>query len=213
MKQTREPIDQTYSHLALRKAVGWIGILLPFVLLGGVLFIFKEEKIPLNISQYYYTGMRDVFVGAMCAIALFLFYYRGYTKWDNIAGNLAGLLALGIAFFPTDKSKPYDLSAKMHFICASLFFIVLSIFSFFIFTRKKPNPTKRKLARNRIYIICGSVMMLCMITILVFFIYFEDDHPDSTFVFWTETAALAAFGVSWLTKGGTLYPDKIQALS
>jgi len=56
-------------------------------------------------------------------------------------------------------------------------------------------------------------MMLCMITILVFFIYFEDDHPDSTFVFWTETAALAAFGVSWLTKGGTLYPDKIQALS
>jgi hypothetical protein len=27
-------------------------------------------------------------------------------------------------------------------------------------------------------------------------------------VFWAETVTLVAFGVSWLTKGGTLYPDK-----
>jgi len=213
MKQNREPVNQTYSYLALRKAVGWIGILLPFVLLAGVLLIFKQDKIPANISQYYYTGMRDVFVGSMCAIALFLFYYRGYTKWDNIAGNIAGFLALGIAFFPTDKSKPYDLSSKIHFICAALFFIVLSIFSFFLFTRKKPNPTKRKLARNRIYIICGSVMMVCMLLILIFFIFFDNENTDTTFVYWTETIALVAFGISWLTKGGTLYPDKIQKLT
>ncbi len=30
----------TYSYLALRKAVGWIGILLPFVLLLGNTLIF-----------------------------------------------------------------------------------------------------------------------------------------------------------------------------
>ena len=27
------------------------------------------------------------------------------------------------------------------------------------------------------------------------------------FVFWIETVALIAFGVSWLTKGGTFYQD------
>jgi hypothetical protein len=33
---------------------------------------------------------------------------------------------------------------------------------------------------------------------------------DSTFLFWAETIALIAFGVSWITKGGTLLPDKIE---
>jgi hypothetical protein len=27
-------------------------------------------------------------------------------------------------------------------------------------------------------------------------------------VFWAETIALVAFGVSWLTKGEAIYPDK-----
>ena len=30
----------------------------------------------------------------------------------------------------------------------------------------------------------------------------------SSFVFLAETIALLAFGVSWLTKGETFYPDK-----
>jgi len=39
----------------------------------------------------------------------------------------------------------------------------------------------------------------------------KDPNSDLTysyFVFWAETVALIAFGVSWITKGGTLYPDK-----
>ena len=70
----------TYSYLALRKAVGWIGILLPFALMLGGFLIFKEEIIQESISHYYYTGMRDVFVGALCAVALFMFFYSGYNK-------------------------------------------------------------------------------------------------------------------------------------
>jgi len=66
----------TYSYLALRKAVGWIGMLLPFVLMCGVSLIFKSDIKLQNISMYYYTGMRDVFVGALCAIGLFLFFYK-----------------------------------------------------------------------------------------------------------------------------------------
>lgn len=199
---------QIYSYLALRKAIGWIGILLPFVLMFGGSLIFNGD-LPLgNISLYYHSGMRDVLVGAICAIALFLFFYKGYDKWDNLAGNLAGFFALGIALFPTVKEGPYDLSANIHFACAAIFFTILSIFSLFIFTRKETDPTKRKLARNKIYIVCGLVMFICMIAILVFMNLFENAHPESSFVFWAETVALEAFGVSWLTKGGTFYPDK-----
>ncbi len=64
----------TYSYMTLRKAVGWIGLLLPFVLMLGGYFIFKGKFVESSISYYYHTGMRDVFVGALCAVALFLFF-------------------------------------------------------------------------------------------------------------------------------------------
>jgi hypothetical protein len=208
MERNDAALTQTYSYLALRKAVGWIGILLPFVLMLGVLLIFKGEAPLTNISLYYHSGMRDVFVGAICAIALFLFFYKGYSKWDNWAANLAGLFALGIALFPTDKEGMSTWTAKVHFLCAAIFFLILAGYSLFLFTRREPNPTKRKLTRNKIYIVCGSVMIVSLAAIMIFFSFFEPDHPQSCFVFWAETAALVAFGISWLTKGGTLYPDK-----
>jgi|GEM_PF-46805 len=203
--------NQTCSYLALRKAVGWIGILLPFVLLSGVLLVFNGKGILGSISLYYYSGMRDVFVGSICSIALFLFFYKGYDKWDNRAATLAGLFAVGIALFPTVEQKPYDWISIVHFLCASSFFLILAGYSMFLFTRKGSDPTRQKLIRNKIYIVCGAIMIACLAAILVFLLFFATGHPESTFVFWAETIALVAFGVSWLTKGGTLYPDKHAA--
>ena len=51
-------------------------------------------------------------------------------------------------------------------------------------------------------------MLACLISIWVFFGYFQDDNPGSSFVFWAEAGVLVAFGVSWLTKGGTILKDK-----
>jgi hypothetical protein len=149
MKTTGDHTHLTRSYLSLRKTVGWIGILLPLVLMIGA-YLFINEPIALkNISLYYHTGMRDVFVGVLCAIALFLFFYKGYDRLDNLAANLAGLF----------------------------------------------------------YRVCGVVMMASMGAILVYMWFFEDRYPRSVFEFWAESVALVAFGVSWLTKGGTLYPD------
>jgi len=201
-------LNLTFSYLALRKAVGWIGILLPFVMMLGGYLIFREDLTLKNISVYYYTGMRNVFVGSLCAISLFLFFYKGYDKWDNRMGSLAGFLALVVAFFPTVKEGPYDWQAHVHFYSAACLFVILSGISLLLFTKKATLPTARKLKRNRIYIICGLLMIVSLIAAEIFIIFFEDDHPGSTFVFWAETVTLVAFGVSWLTKGGTLYPDK-----
>lgn len=203
-------LNQTYSYLALRKAVGWIGILLPFCLITGMLLIFKGEIIQKSISLYYYTGMRDFFVGAICAIALFLLFYKGYDRVDNRAGNLAGFFAIGIALFPTTESGPLNWVGIVHLICASAFFIIIAGFSLFLFTRKGSLPTARKLKRNKIYIACGLIIITCLLSIMVFFIFIEKNKPDSSYVFWAETLALIAFGISWLTKGGTLYPDNVS---
>ena len=197
----------TYSYLALRKAVGLIGILLPLILMLGVLLIFEEAVIQKSISHYYHTGMGDVFVGALCAVALFMFFYSGYDWRDDWAGNLAGLSALGVAWVPTTAAGPSDVTGKIHFACAAVFLVTLTVFSLYLFKLKGPNPTQRKLARNWIYTICGLIMAGCLIAIVIY----KLDHGDgleSSLVFWAETVALVAFGVSWLTKGGTLYPDR-----
>jgi len=198
----------TYSYLALRKAVGWIGILLPFTLLLGVLLIFKGEINQESISHYYHTNMRNVFVGALCAIALFMFFYSGYDKWDDWAGNVAGFFAIGVAWFPTTEAGSSNLIGKIHFGCAAIFFLTLTVFSLFLFTKKGSNPTPQKLTRNKIYRICGLIMMACLIAIVIYYNFIHDDNSESYFVFWAETISLIAFGVSWLTKGGHLYPDK-----
>src|SRR3989344_41314 len=98
---SNEPNDYlVLSYLDLRKAIGVIGMALPFVLVFGK-FSIQGGGIQSSISSYYYTVMGDVFVGSLCAIAVFLGSYRGYTRTDSIAGNLACVFALGTALFPT----------------------------------------------------------------------------------------------------------------
>jgi hypothetical protein len=208
MKSKTKNSDLTYSYLSLRNSLGWIGILLPFVLMLGMLLFFKGDIIRTTISQYYYSGMRDVLVGSLCSIALFLFFYKGYNRYENWSANIAGFFALGIAWFPTSAVEPLDTIGKIHLFCASMFFLILSAFSIFFFTRKVPHPTKRKLKRNIIYVICGLVMIACLLAIVIYVNFIRTENSDSHFVFWAETVALIAFGISWLTKGGTLYPDK-----
>ena len=216
MKDKHKYSRRTHSYLALRSTVGWIGILLPFVLMLGVFLLFNEDVIhedviQKSISHYYHSGMGDVFVGALCAVAFFMFFYSGYDKWDDWAGNLVGLFAIGVALFPTTKVGPSNWIGIIHYVSAALFLTTLTGFSLFLFTQKDSKPTSQKLIRNNIYIVCGLIMTACLIAILIFFIFFDDGSSESSFVFWAETVALVTFGVSWFTKGGNFYPDKINS--
>ena len=84
------------SYFALRKAVGGIALALPFaVAIPWLLYCHTLEG---SISYYYYTGMRNLFEGSLCAIALFQLFCRGYDVWDELAGILSGVFALGVAF-------------------------------------------------------------------------------------------------------------------
>ena len=85
------------SYLYLRKAVGFLGLALPIVLVLGSVLVSNCDEIQSSISDYYHTLMRDVLVGTLCGIALFLFTYKGYDKRDNIAGTLASYMSATIA--------------------------------------------------------------------------------------------------------------------
>jgi amino acid transporter len=201
------------SYLDLRKAIGIIGIALPFVLAFGKM-LFEGPGIQNSISSYYHTEMRDVFVGSLCAIAMFLLCYRGYERIDAIAGDVACVFALGVALFPTTpamNATPQDkIIGALHLTFAVGFFLTLAFFALALFRKTDPTrtPTRRKLQRNVVYTICGYAIIACLVLIVVVALI-SDDSPVKRLdpVFWLESAAIVAFGVSWLTKGEAILED------
>ena len=211
MLKASEPPTTTLviSYLTLRKALGVLGIALPFILAIGGLIVFKTG-LQESISDYYHTGMRDVFVAILFAIGVFLYSYRGYDIRDNLAANLAGVLAIGIAFFPTtpdlNPSSLDRLVGIVHWVSSALFFITVAYISLFLFTltHKDRLPTKQKIIRNYIYRACGYLILASIILIGVHAILPDTVKPALSAykpVFWLESIAVVAFGFSWLTKG------------
>src|SRR5713226_3366780 len=214
MNQQSGPQDPlVLSYLGLRKAVGIIGLALPFVLAFGKMLL-EGPGIQDSISGYYYTDMRNVFVGSLCAIGVFLMSCRGYDRKDEIAGYLACVFAIGVALFPTtpymDATSQDKLVGTLHLSFAALFFLTLAYFSLALFTKTAPdkNPTPRKLQRNTVYRVCGYTILAC-----IFFMVIVALPPVKTLVewlspvFWLESLAIIAFGASWLTKGETILKD------
>ena len=212
MSQRRHWDPRILSYLTLRKAVGYLGILLPFVLAAGNWLIFAGG-LQKSVSDYFYTGMRGVLVGGLCIIGAFLLAYHGDGRWDNLFTSAAGIGAVGMALFPTPPSHPTfraAIAGYCHYASGSVLFISLAVIALWLFRKTGPDParTRLKQVRNRVYLICGIVMVtsLALAGIASLPVAAGLSHLDP--VFWLETAATAAFGVSWLVKGQAILRDK-----
>ena len=199
----------------LRLAVGVIAIALPFVLAIGKLLLDGGGLLG-SISDYYYTGMRNVLVGALSAFSVFLASYRGYGPKDNWSTNLAAVLSIGVAFFPTTPAHAatatQEVVGKIHLICAAGFFITIALVSITLFTRTKPGPdqrTRRKLQRNRVYVVCGWIILACVAAVFVLGLMSSTlSVKQLQPTFWLESIAVFAFGVSWFVKSETVLADR-----
>lgn len=196
--------DDVISYLGLRKAVGIIGIALPFVLVLGNILLW-DGGFASSISAYYYTEMRDIFVGSLCAIGIFLMSYRGPERQDDIAGDLACVFALCVALFPTTADgQPTSLSGVLHLASAAGLFLTLAFFCLKLFPKTKPGstPTASKRRRQQVYIACGWIILAC-IALIVFAANLPGDSAVKRMnpVLWLESLAVFAFGWSWLVKG------------
>ncbi len=208
--------------LTLRKIVGLLGIVLPIVLVLGSIFLFHCDQVETSISNYYHTNMGNVFVGIICAFSVFLFAYKGPQKIDGIMGNIAGTFGAIAAICPTTikddiclpngmvpASHP-NLIGIIHLISAALFFLTLAYFSLFLFTKTSGIITAQKLRRNKVYKVCGYVMIGCILLLIPYFAFpsMKPQFNSYKYVFVLETLALWAFGFSWLTKGEAILKDK-----
>ena len=212
------------DFLYLRRAIGILGIVLPIVMVLGVLILTNCNAVQPSISDYYYTRMGNGFVGILCAVALFLFCYKGYKK-DWIASKLACFFALGVAFFPTtgpDKTNMCNYLGRnsshatslVHYISATSFFLTLAFFCLFLFVKSSGDITPEKIKRNRIYRFCGYTIIACIVLLAVYSLAIELNWTGISSalqgwkpIFVLETLALWAFGFSWLTKGEFILKD------
>ncbi|MGX7668726.1 hypothetical protein [Flavobacterium pedocola] len=203
------------SYRQLRLIVGLIGFILPIILITGNCIAKEAFHLEHSISHYYHTKMGDVFVGMLCAVALFLFTYKGYDKKnngllsDNQTGNLACIFALGVAFFPTSATKDEITSTSwVHYISAGLFFSTLAYFSLKKFTKTRGLVTEMKVIRNKIYRFCGWTIVFSIVMLLLYNVPLINKWvEESPYFILFEILALWAFAFSWLVKAEVFFPD------
>ena len=216
----------------LKAIIGVLGAGLPLILLFWGLAI--DGNIQDSMSSYYALRTRDAFVGILFIIGWVLFVYKGYNNTgsvniDSIAGNLACVFALGVAFF---SNQDPGWMSKVHFISAACLFILFAVFSIFLFTRSKNTPpdfwksvvwvltgksTKkdgymsgRKILRNRIYLACGIIIMVMLLLLGMYMWLWQDTSLAKIKpVFILEWIMVWAFALSWLVKGEILFKDKV----
>jgi hypothetical protein len=195
------------TQAGVRKGIGLLSLALPVVLVLGKMLL-DGGGIQGSISAYYYSVMRDYFVGTQCAIAVLLAYYR-YEPEDSYVGKAVAGFAVGIALLPTSQpgvqhTTVQTVLGNVHLTCATLFFLGMAYFSFFLFTRTDPQrlPTAQKRRRNLVYRVCGITIVACLALVVVTNLVLSDQvreaiHPT----FWLESVAVWAIAASWLTKG------------
>ncbi|MFZ0455776.1 MAG: hypothetical protein WAM24_18665 [Ignavibacteriaceae bacterium] len=194
-------------------------MLLPFAcILGGSLI--QNKPVLDSISAYYYSNMRDILTGLLVGISLFLITYKGYELRDRLAAIISGIAGLGVAIFPCEsRVEPssavglfqlaHPLEGYLHYGSSALFFTLLGIISYFLFTLgDKENWTKRKKIRNIIYRACGVVILVSLLTLAVLSIILGDELLTTAWTLVFETIMLLAFGISWIVKGESLFADK-----
>jgi len=212
----KAPAPLIMSYLLMRVLIGVIAVLLPFALILANWII--GHGVQSSVSGYYYTPMRNIFVGSLCAIGVFLISYDGYDLADRTITDVAGLCAVCIAWFPTTPAHQPTarqvLIGDLHLTFACSAFVLLSVMAF-RFAKRQPTPPgltwwrrveyafgftgpgdSQALAWERVvYRVSGGMILACVILI----------YPLSTAaarsLLVLETIMLVAFGLSWFVKG------------
>lgn len=205
------------SYESQRRCIGLMGFLLPAALIGWSIGF--QQGMRNSISAYYYTAMGSIMVGTLCAIAVFLWSYKGYLPLPDEritdratarTGAIGAALTVMAPIIPPPGWPQTVLqqifgntaSEALHWIGAALFFGALSVFCLILFVRGDASKP-RKQRQNAVYRACGVIILFSMAAIVLLKLIpglgraLAPYHP----VFWLEALAIVAFANSWLIKG------------
>jgi hypothetical protein len=196
------------SYVFTRFAIGLLGVLLPPVLVLLEPALFDGLPAPRgSLSAYYYSGLRELFVGGLWAIGVFLVVYKFLDfSWESLLSSLAGVAVVLVAVFPTERPgdgvalTPFQVKfgestvTAIHYGAAVAFIAVLiPIVLFFARDEGKRNRKSWQSFHtvSAAFILFGAALAaFAGIT----------GGPDKGVLF-GEWIVIWAFGASWLAKG------------
>jgi len=210
-KNLSNQVTATYKMLRLGLAV--IAFAFPLVLwIGGYL----RAELPLagSMSAYYYESggvgvMRNEFVGILFAVGALLFAYQGYSEFEDMALNVAGILALGIAIFPMKWPASTGGSFSLHGACAISFFVCIAYVCIWRAGDTLP-LIKDEAMRERyrlVYRLLGAAMVIC--PFLAWTLISLMPLRKSA-IFFVELAGIYVFATYWIIKTHEAYKTKVD---
>ena len=213
--QQSEQTPIVMSYLTQRLLIGVLAVLLPVIVV--VVNWLMGYGVQPSVSGYYYTPMRNIFVGTLCAIGVFLISYDGYDLPDRLITDLAGLCSICISFFPTvpgtAPTAHQVLIGDIHLGFAGGAFAALAVMSF-RFAKREPTPAGLPLWERFKYAFgfTGSGLSStpawelftyrfagAVILISIVLAYLLSSVNYSLLVI--EWVMLSAFGTAWFVKG------------
>ena len=195
------------SYIVQRRGMALLAALIPAAFLMSS-FVFHRTGFQTSLSAYYWTldPERNFFVGALCAIGVFLLLYKGYTLLEDRVLDVAGLCAVCVAFFPVERGGDCTTTGlSAHGVFAVTFFAC--IFYICIFMSDKSlkeiaNP-RRRMAFHRAYRICSGVMIGSIVLAALSRLFpadFVRQLCEHSAIFWLEAVGVWAFAAFWYIK-------------
>ena len=198
---TNSDPNAVFDYRALRLLMGLIAFSLPFATSG------VSSKPLASISASYYTEGHDVFVGMLCIIGTLLWAYNGHSSPEKVASKIASIATLVVVIFPTScEGCGVDLKSTIHYSAAVAVFGILIYFCLGPFRENKKGVAGKKGLRANIYLVCGSIMVICLLIAGIAQFTKPTETAASSITYWTETVSLLAFGVAWIVAGKVLPP-------
>jgi hypothetical protein len=222
------PYFRAYRTILL--AAGVIGILMPVgLILGDRFFLDAPFELRDSISSYYYSPLRDLFVGSLCVIGVLLITYEwpgsGFAWAEFVISSLAGFLLLLVAFCPTeppglphsgnhckvDDPTPAPCTAlqhhfgdndlyKVHIPSAILALGLLAVLAV-VFARHESRATPPRMTLRNVHFLSAGVIVLGLIVAGIGFKWNPEPIWQFQWVYVGEVIALLGFGFGWVVRG------------
>jgi hypothetical protein len=211
--ELRKHVEATYFNLRIGMAV--IAFAFPILLAVGAKLL-RNISLQDSMSAYYHAGngaMRDWFVGVLVAIGAFLYLYKGFSRAENYALNLAGIFGIGVAVFPMQwQCEPACDPVSLHGTLAVLFFICIAYVCLFRASDTLALLTDaKKIGRYKaIYRTLGVLMVASPLTA---FVVSGVLRRLSALVFFIEAFAVWAFAAYWLAKSREMRETSAERLA
>ena len=196
-------------YFRLRRGLALIALLFPILLWLRA----GPGELRTSISAYYHVAgdgsfltTRDLFVGVLCAVGAFLYFYKGYSRREMVALNLAGISALIIALVPVDF--PYNPDAwpsppgLVHNFGSLFFFLAIA---YVCLCRSHDTleliADERRRARfGGVYQLLGALMIVAPLAATGLHLLIPREADEAYWVLAIEVAAIWVFASFWLVK-------------